>query len=48
MKEFISGDGSADAEEGNVWINKSGYDGDNTLLITEKNGSNYFVLYKVL
>ena len=36
MKEFISGDGSAEKSKGNMWFNKSGYDGDNTLLVAEK------------
>ena len=37
LKDFISEDGSADARKGNVRFNKSGYDGENTLIIAEKN-----------
>lgn len=37
LKEFISGNGSAESSKGNVWFNKSGYNGDNTVLIAEKN-----------
>ena len=36
LKKFISGDGSAEKSKGNVWFNKSGYDGENTLLVAEK------------
>ena len=36
LKEFISGDGSAEDQEGNVWFNKSGYDGKYTLLVAEE------------
>ena len=36
IKEYISGDGSAETSEGNVWFNKSGYDGEYTLLVAEK------------
>ena len=32
-KEFIAGDGSSNQSKGNVWYNKSGYDGDNTVLV---------------
>lgn len=35
-KDFISGDGSSEKRKGNVWFNKSGYDGDYTLLVAEK------------
>ncbi len=35
-KERISGDGSAEKSKGNIWFNKSGYDGKYTLLIAEK------------
>lgn len=37
LKEFISGNGSAEMSKGNVWFNKSGYYGENTLLVAEKN-----------
>lgn len=37
FKEYIAGDGSAERRKGNVWFNKSGYDGDNTVLVAEKN-----------
>ena len=36
LKSYISGDGSAEKSKGNIWFNKSGYDGENTLLIAEK------------
>ncbi len=36
LKDFISGNGSAESSRGNVWFNKSGYDGKNTLLVAEK------------
>lgn len=36
FKEFLYGDGSAENSKGNVWFNKSGYDGKNTLLVAEK------------
>lgn len=36
LKDYISGDGSAEKSKGNIWFNKSGYDGENTLLIAEK------------
>lgn len=36
LKNYISGDGSAEKSKGNIWFNKSGYDGENTLLIAEK------------
>ena len=36
LKSFIAGDGSAEQGKGNVWFNKSGYDGENTLLVAEK------------
>ena len=35
-KELIYGDGSFEDSKGNVWFNKSGYDGINTLLVAEK------------
>ena len=37
LKSYISGDGSAWNSKGNIWFNKSGYDGENTLLVAEKN-----------
>ena len=36
MEKFISGDGSAELNKGNVWFNKSGHDGDYTVLVAEK------------
>lgn len=36
LKSYISGDGSAEKSKGNIWFNKSGYDGENTLLVAEK------------
>lgn len=36
LKEYISGDGSAERHKGNIWFNKSGYDGKYTLLVAEK------------
>lgn len=36
LREYISGDGSAEKSKGNIWFNKSGYDGENTLLVAEK------------
>lgn len=36
LKNFIEGNGSADLNKGNIYFHKSGYDGDNTLLIAEK------------
>jgi len=36
LKEYIAGDGSAELSKGNVWFHKDGYDGDNTVLIAEK------------
>lgn len=35
-KDYISGNGSAEFSKGNIWFNKSGYYGDNTVLIAEK------------
>lgn len=37
LKEFIAGDGTAEKSKGNVWFNKSGNNGENTLLVAEKN-----------
>ena len=37
FKEYISGDGSAETKKGYIYINKSGYDGENTVLVAEKN-----------
>ncbi len=36
LKNYISGDGSAEKSKGNVWFNKSGYNGENTLIVAEK------------
>lgn len=36
LKQYISGDGSAEKSKGNIWFNKSGYDGEYTLLVAEK------------
>ena len=36
LKKYISGDGSAEKSKGNIWFNKSGYDGEYTLLVAEK------------
>ena len=36
LKSYISGDGFAEKSKGNIWFNKSGYNGENTLLIAEK------------
>lgn len=36
LKSYISGDGFAEKSKGNIWFNKSGYGGENTLLIAEK------------
>ena len=36
IKNFISGDGSAEKSKGKIWFNKSGYDGKNTILIAEE------------
>ena len=36
-KEFISGDGSASMNKGNVWFSKTGNEGKFTLLVAEKN-----------
>ena len=36
LRDFISGDGSAEDSKGNVWFNKSGYNGKYTLLVAEK------------
>ena len=36
LKEYISGEGSAEKRKGNIWFNKSGYDGEYTLLVAEK------------
>lgn len=36
LKEYISGDGSAEKSKGNIGFNKSGYDGEYTLLVAEK------------
>lgn len=36
LKQYISGDGFAEKSKGDVYLNKSGYDGENTLLIAEK------------
>lgn len=36
LKNSISGDGSAEKSKGNIWFDKSGYDGENILLIAEK------------
>lgn len=36
LRDFISGDGSAENSKGNIWFNKSGYDGKYTLLVAEK------------
>lgn len=38
FKDYISGDGSAEKSKGNVWFNKNGYNGENTVLIAEKDG----------
>lgn len=38
LKQYIAGDGSAEKSKGNIWFNKSGYHGENTLLIAEKEG----------
>ena len=35
--EYISGDGFAENSKGNVWFHKSGYDGNNKILVAEKN-----------
>ena len=37
LKEYIYGNGSAETSKGNVWFNKSGSNGEYTLLIAEKN-----------
>lgn len=37
LKDYITGDGSAEKNKGNIWFNKSGYDGENTLIIAEQN-----------
>ena len=36
LKSYISGDGSTEKSKGNIWFNKSGYNGENTLLVAEK------------
>lgn len=36
LKNYISGDGSAEKRVGNVWFNKSGSNGKNVVLIAEK------------
>ena len=36
-KKYIEGDGFAEKSKGNVWFNKSGSDGENILLVAEKN-----------
>lgn len=36
LKNYISGDGFAEDSKGNIWFNKSGYDGEYTLLVAEK------------
>lgn len=36
LKKYISGDGSAETSKGNIWFNKSGYEGEYTLLVAEK------------
>lgn len=36
LKSYISGDGFAEKSKGNIWFNKNGYNGENTVLIAEK------------
>ena len=36
-KKYISGDGCAEKAKGNIWFNKCGYNGENTLLVAEEN-----------
>lgn len=36
LKEYISGDGTAEKRVGNVWFNKNGSNGENVVLIAEK------------
>lgn len=36
LKEYISGDGCTEKSKGNIWFNKSGHDGEYTLLVAEK------------
>lgn len=38
FKKYIYGDGFAETSKGNIRFNKSGYDGENTILISEKGG----------
>lgn len=37
LKEYISGDGSAEKSKGNIYFHKDGYDGEYTLIVAEKN-----------
>lgn len=36
LKNYIAGDGVAEKSKGNVWFNKNGYNGKNTVLVAEK------------
>lgn len=37
LKRYIAGDGFAEKSKGNVWFNKNGTNGENTVLVAEKN-----------
>lgn len=37
LKEYISGDGSAEKSKGNIYFHKDGYDGEYSLIVAEKN-----------